>query len=129
MLADDCFEVLARADIAYTASSGKSVEISFWPGGNSQPSLIFSAWCGFCKMWPLSATLLASQLPSTCPGKPSRLATMPQRREGLQHNAILSAKVEMVPLREIRMGFDVNNRRLDPRGFKDLLHLFQADVG
>ena len=57
------------------------------------------------------------------------LATMPQRRESLQHDGILSAIVEKVPLREIRMGFDVNNRRLDPRGFKDLLHRFQADVG
>src|SRR4029453_3076162 len=56
-------------------------------------------------------------------------ATMPQRRESLQHDAMLSAIVEKVPLREIRMGFDVHNRRLDSRGFTDLLHLFQADIG
>ena len=54
---------------------------------------------------------------------------MPQRRESLQHDAILSAIVEQLPFREIRMGFDVNNRRLDPRGFKDLFRLFQTDVG
>jgi hypothetical protein len=57
------------------------------------------------------------------------LATMPQRRESLQHDAMLSAIVEKVPLREIRMGFDVNNRRLDPRDFEDCSRLFQADVG
>ena len=57
------------------------------------------------------------------------LATMPQRRESLQHDAILSAIVQKFPFRQIRMGFDVNNRRLDPPGFKDLFHLFQADVG
>ena len=57
------------------------------------------------------------------------LATMPQRRESLQHDAILSAIVQKVPLREIRMGFDVDNCRLDPRRFKDLFRLAQADVG
>jgi len=57
------------------------------------------------------------------------LATMPQRRESLQHDAMLSAIVEKVPLREIRMGFDVNNRKLDPRDFEDCSRLFQADVG
>src|SRR6516165_10239313 len=57
------------------------------------------------------------------------LATMPQRCERLQHDAILFAIVQKVPLREIRMGFDVNNCRLDPPRFKDLLSLAQADVG
>ena len=57
------------------------------------------------------------------------LATMTQGGESLQHDSILSAIVLKLPFREIRMGFDVNNRRLDPRGFKDLLHLFQVDVG
>ena len=56
------------------------------------------------------------------------LATMTQGGESLQHDSILSAIVLKLPFREIRMGFDVNDRRLDGRGFKDLLHLFQADV-
>jgi hypothetical protein len=54
---------------------------------------------------------------------------MSQRGERLQHDAILSAIVQEIPLREIRMGFDVNNRRLDPRRFKDLFRLVQADIG
>src|SRR5208337_3362737 len=57
------------------------------------------------------------------------LATVPQRCERLQHDAILFAIVQKVPLREIWMGFDVNNCRLDPPRFKDLFRLGQADVG
>ena len=57
------------------------------------------------------------------------LATVPQRRERLQHDAILSAIFQKVPLREIRMRLDVNNCRLDPRDFEDVSRLFQADVG
>ncbi len=57
------------------------------------------------------------------------LAAMPQCREGLQYDAILLAKVQKVPFWEVRMGFDVNHRGLDPRGSNDFSRLFQADVG
>ena len=57
------------------------------------------------------------------------LATMPQCREGLQHDAVLFAIVQKFPFRKVRMGFDVNDRRLDPRGIKDFFRLFQTDVG
>src|SRR4029077_9949181 len=48
------------------------------------------------------------------------LAAMPQRRERLKYDAILSAIVQQVPFREIWMGFDVNNGRLDPPSFEDV---------
>ena len=41
------------------------------------------------------------------------LGTMPQRRESLQHDAVLFAIVQKVPFREVRMRFDVNNGGLD----------------
>ena len=37
------------------------------------------------------------------------LAAIPQHCERLQHDPVLSAIVQKVPLWEIRMGFDVNN--------------------
>jgi hypothetical protein len=37
-----------------------------------------------------------------------RLAAMPQSRESLQHDAILSAIVQKFPFRQIRMRFDMN---------------------
>src|SRR5258705_8948147 len=57
------------------------------------------------------------------------LAAMAQRRESLQHDAILFAIIEQLPLWQIRMRFDMNHRRLDPCGFKDLFYFFEADVG
>ena len=54
---------------------------------------------------------------------------MPQRRERLEHDAVLFAVVQKVPFREVRMGFDVNDRGLDPRGSENGFRLFQADVG
>ena len=57
------------------------------------------------------------------------LAIVTQGSEGLQHDPILSAIAQQFPFREIRMGFDVNHRRLNGRSFKNLLHPFKADVG
>ena len=44
------------------------------------------------------------------------LATVAQGRESLQDDAVAFAIVQKVPLRQIRMGFDVNHRGLNPRG-------------
>ena len=57
------------------------------------------------------------------------LAAMAQGGESLQHDAIRFAIVQKLPLRQIRVGFDVNDGGLDPGGVKDVLHLLQADVG
>ena len=46
------------------------------------------------------------------------LTTMSQRREGLQHDDLLFATVQKIPLEEVRMGFVVSYRRLDPRSIK-----------
>ena len=53
---------------------------------------------------------------------------MTQRRKSLEHDTVLVAKLEQLPFWEIWMGFYMNDRRLDRRGFIDLLRLFQADV-
>src|SRR6516164_9401088 len=53
---------------------------------------------------------------------------MTQRRKSLEHDPILVAKLEQLPLREIWMGFYMNNGRLYPRGVKNLFRLFQTHV-
>ena len=50
---------------------------------------------------------------------------MPQRRKRKQHDPMLSTIFEQVPFREIRMGFDLYYRRLDSRGFDNLLQFLQ----
>ena len=64
-------------------------------------------------------------------GSSSNLGSLlwPRAAKACSTMPFVSAIVQKVPFREIRMRFDVNDRRLDPRGFKDLLRLFQADVG
>lgn len=46
------------------------------------------------------------------------LAIMSQGNESLQHDSMLPTIVQKFPFQEIRMGFDMNNRRLDGRDFK-----------
>ena len=53
---------------------------------------------------------------------------MPQRRKRKQHNPMSLTIFEQVPFREIRMGFDLYDRRLDSRGFNDLLQFLQIDI-
>jgi len=46
---------------------------------------------------------------------------MPQRRKRKQYNPMSLTIFEQVPFREIRMRFDLYDRRLDSRGFNNLL--------
>jgi hypothetical protein len=41
---------------------------------------------------------------------------------------VLVTKVEQVPFREIRMGFDFDHSRLDPSGVNDVFQLRQTDI-
>ena len=58
----------------------------------------------------------------------SGLHSMPQRRKRKQHNPMSLTIFEQVPFREIRMGFDLYDRRLDSRGFNNLLQFLQIDI-
>jgi hypothetical protein len=51
-----------------------------------------------------------------------------QRRKRQQHDAVLSTEIQQLPFGEIRMGFDLHHRGLDPRSRNDLLQLRQIDI-
>src|SRR5208282_4406696 len=60
-------------------------------------------------------------------GQP-RFNAMTQSREGLHHDAIALAIVEQIRLREIWMGFDLNDRGLNASAIEHLFQLRQIDV-
>ena len=53
---------------------------------------------------------------------------MPQRRARLHDDPMLPTEVEQIPLREIRMAFDLRHCRLDPCGGDDLAQLIQSNI-
>ena len=57
-----------------------------------------------------------------------RLAIMTQRRKGLEHDAVRFAVIQQVPFRQVRVRFDVNDGRLDPRGSNNLSRLVEEDI-
>ena len=52
-----------------------------------------------------------------------------RRRKRQQYDPMLPAKIEQLPFRQIGMGFDLHDCRLDPRRRNNLLQLLQGHVG
>lgn len=49
-------------------------------------------------------------------------------RKRQQYDPVLPTEIEQVPFGEVRMGFDLHHRGLDPRSRNDLLQLLQGNI-
>src|SRR5882672_7948852 len=59
----------------------------------------------------------------------ARSYSMTQWRKCQKDNALLLAELQQLGLRQIRMRFNLDHRRFDPRGLIDRRQVFQNDVG